>query len=127
VVVASHPAVTRAAFQHGEDGSLFLPPQDRLTNVPEELAPRGFHHVEVARVVDMISQGAVRVRDTNRVLENWNRHAAKLIPRPETEPAFRTHLFIGHRKWRLRSGRRVTPRVTPRPRPNSLSRRQSYY
>jgi hypothetical protein len=61
VVVASGRFITETTFDDGKDGVLLLKLGKWHAEMAEEFAAGGFEQVEVARVIDVIADGAVGV------------------------------------------------------------------
>jgi hypothetical protein len=76
IVVAGGGEVFDAGFDDGKDDVLVLEFEDWMAEGAHEFAARGFKDVEVARVVDVVAQRALRVDDTLVVAEDFARHGS---------------------------------------------------
>ena len=91
IVVACGRFEAQPRLDDRENHVLFLPVQDGRAERADEFAPRRLEQIEVARVINMVADGAFGVGDAVRVAERSNGHGARLSrrtrssrPKPES-------------------------------------------
>lgn len=82
VVVTSGGFVPDAALDDWEDAILGLPLQKRDAKMPKEFAARSLEQIQISRVINVIADGAVGIRDAMRVKKFTRGHEAQCASRP---------------------------------------------
>ena len=69
IVIAGGGFVAQVRLDDGENVAGVLPGQDRAAERAQEFAARRFQQIEIARVIDMVADGAFGVGDAMEVAE----------------------------------------------------------
>ena len=78
IVITGGGPIKHTALDDWKKDVLLLPMQERRAQMAEELAARFFQDIQVAGVVDMIAQRALRVSYAMRIQKNLRTHGASL-------------------------------------------------